>query len=62
MRCSTIRRDFDIVDMDYDIAVRSGELRIRYRAPLADNVIATTAQRYGCSVDLMTLISRRLER
>jgi len=50
LRCSTIERDFDVVDMSYDIAVQSAELRSKYRIPLADSVIAATAQRYGCPV------------
>jgi len=50
LRCSTIERDFDVVDLVYDISVRSAELRSRYRVPLADSVIAATAQRYGCPV------------
>jgi len=50
LRCSTIKRDFDVVDMDYDTAVQSAELRSKYRIPLADSVIAATAQRYGCPV------------
>ena len=50
LRCSTIERDFDVVDMVYDIAVQSAELRSKYRIPLADSVIAATAQRYGCPV------------
>jgi len=50
LRSETIRRDFDIVDMDYETAVRSAELRSRHRIPLADSVIAATAQMHGCPV------------
>ena len=50
LRSETIRRDFDVADMDYEIAVRSAELRSRYRIPMADSVIAATAQIHGCPV------------
>jgi len=50
LRSETIRRDFNVVDMDYETAVRSAELRSRYRIPMADSVIAATAQIHGCSV------------
>jgi predicted nucleic acid-binding protein len=50
LRSETIRRDFDVVDMDYETAVRSAELRSRHRIPLADSVIAATAQMHGCPV------------
>ena len=50
LRSETIRRDFDDVDMDYETAVRSAELRSRHRIPMADSVIAATAQMHGCPV------------
>jgi len=50
LRCETIRRDFDVVDMGYETAVRSAELRGRHRVPMADSVIAATAQMHGCPV------------
>jgi len=50
LRSETIRRDFDVVDMDYEMAIRSAELRSRYRIPMADSVIAATAQIHGCPV------------
>ena len=50
LRSETIRRDFDVVDMDYKTAVRSAELRSRHRVPMADSVIAATAQMHGCPV------------
>ena len=50
LRSETIRRDFDVVDMDYETAVRSAELRSRHRVPMADSVIAATAQMHGCPV------------
>jgi len=50
LRSETIRRDFDVVDMDYETAARSAELRSRHRIPMADSVIAATAQIHGCPV------------
>ena len=50
LRCETIRRDFEVVDVDYEVAVRSAELRRGHRIPMADSVIAATAQIHGCPV------------
>ena len=50
LRSETIRRDFNVVDVDYETAVRSAELRSRHRIPMADSVIAATAQIHGCTV------------
>jgi len=50
LRCSTIRRDFDVVDVDYEIAFKSAELRGKNQMPMADSVIAATALREGCSL------------
>ena len=48
LRSETIRRDFNVVDVDYETAVRSAELRSKHRIPMADSVIAATAQIRGC--------------
>ncbi|HDQ06586.1 MAG TPA: type II toxin-antitoxin system VapC family toxin [Candidatus Bathyarchaeota archaeon] len=48
LRSETIRRDFNVVDVDYETAVRSAELRSKHRIPMADSVIAATAQIHGC--------------
>jgi predicted nucleic acid-binding protein len=48
LRSNTIRGDFKVVDVDYEAAVRSAELRSRHRIPMADSVIAATAQIHGC--------------
>ncbi len=48
IRSSTIRRDFQVIDVDYAIAVKSAELRSKHRIPMADSVIAATAQIQGC--------------
>jgi len=50
LRSETIRRDFNVVDVDYETAVRSAELRSRHGIPMADSVIAATAQIHGCTV------------
>ena len=50
LRSETIRRDFDVVDLDYETAIRSAELRSRHRIPIADSVIAATARIRGCPV------------
>jgi len=50
LRGETIRRDFEVVDMDYELAIESAEIRRQYRIPLADSVIIATAQRGGCPV------------
>lgn len=48
LRSSTIRRDFQVIDVDYVIAVKSAELRSKHQMPMADSVIAATAQIQGC--------------
>jgi len=50
LRSETICRDFNVVDVDYETAVISAELRSRHRMPMADSVIAATAQIQGCSL------------
>ena len=50
LRSETICRDFNVVDVDYETAVLSAELRSRHRMPMADSVIAATAQIHGCSL------------
>ena len=48
LRSNTIKRDFQVVDVDYSIAVKSAELRSKHQMPMADSVIAATAQIIGC--------------
>ena len=48
LRSSTIQRDFQVVDVDYSIAVKSAELRSKHQMPMADSVIAATAQIEEC--------------
>jgi len=50
LRSRVIRGDFKVVDVDYETAVRSAELRSRHRIPMADSVIAATAQIIGCQL------------
>ncbi len=48
LRSNTIQRDFQVIDVDYSIAVKSAELRSRHPMPMADSVIAATAQIEEC--------------
>ncbi len=48
LRSHTIQRDFQVIDVDYSIAVKSAELRAKHPMPMADSVIAATAQIQGC--------------
>jgi predicted nucleic acid-binding protein len=48
LRSSAIQRDFQVIDVDYSIAVKSAELRAKHPMPMADSVIAATAQIKGC--------------
>ena len=50
LRSDTIRRDFKVVDVDYETALKSAELRSGHQMPMADSVIVATAQIYQCSV------------
>ncbi len=50
LRGETIRRDFEVADMDYVLAIESAEIRRKYRIPFADSVIIATALRWICPV------------
>ncbi len=50
LRSNAIQRDFQVIDVDYSIAVKSAELRSRHPMPMADSVIAATAQIEECSL------------
>src|SRR5208337_5432041 len=50
LRSNTIKRDFKIVGVDYKTAVKSAEIRTQHKMPMADSVIAATAQIYECSL------------
>jgi len=55
MRKSTIERDFEIVDVDSDIAAEAAEIKVAQRQdfPLADAIIGATAlvRRLTCLTD-----------
>jgi toxin FitB len=48
LRSNTIQRDFKVIDVNYQIAVKSAELRNTHPMPMADSVIAATALIEGC--------------
>jgi toxin FitB len=48
LRSNTIQRDFEVIDVDYKIAIKSAELRNKHQIPMADSVIAATAQIQQC--------------
>jgi predicted nucleic acid-binding protein len=50
LRSNIIRGDFEVIDVDYKIAVKSAELRSMHQMPMADSVIAATAQIHECPV------------
>ena len=50
LRSEIIRRDFKVVDVDYETAVKSAQLRSKHRIPLADSVIAASAQIHRCTL------------
>jgi predicted nucleic acid-binding protein len=50
LRSSTIKNDFKILSVDYKTAVKSAEIRTKHEMPMADSVIAATAQIYECSL------------
>ena len=49
LRSHTILAEFTVVDVNYDIAIQSAKLRGTRKIPLADSVIAATAQAHGCT-------------
>jgi predicted nucleic acid-binding protein len=48
LRSHTILTEFKVVDVGYEIATKSAELRTYRKMPLADSVIAATSQICGC--------------
>lgn len=50
LRSNTIRGDFKIMNVDYETAIKSAELRSKHRIPMADSIIAATAQVIGCTL------------
>jgi toxin FitB len=49
LRVETIRRDFDIIDVDSQIAEVGADISHRLRIPMADSLIVATAKRYNLS-------------
>lgn len=49
LRAATICRDFDIIDVNAQIAEEGAELSHRLRIPMADSLIMATAKRYNLS-------------
>jgi toxin FitB len=50
LRSQTINTDFTVINVNYDIAVKSAELRNKHKMPMADAVIAATAQTHDCAI------------
>jgi toxin FitB len=48
LKSSTIQADFEVIDVDYNIAIKSAEIRNKHQIPMADSVIAATAQLEQC--------------
>ena len=47
LRISTIARDFDIIDVDLQIAEDGADISHRLRIPMADSIIMATAKRFN---------------
>lgn len=50
LRSHAIFAEFTVIDVNYAIAVQSAELRSVHKMPMADSVIAATAQVHGCTL------------
>lgn len=50
LRCTTIRDEFKVANIDYALATEGAELSHRYRIPLADSIIAATAKKTGSTI------------
>jgi toxin FitB len=50
LRSHTTATEFRVIEVNYAIAVQSAELRNTRKMPMADSVIAATAQIYGCTL------------
>ncbi|SRR5579875_160840 len=53
LRSNILEKEFKVVNVDAELAVASAELRYKYRVPMADSIIAATAQilRLPCVTD-----------
>ena len=50
LRSSAINSDFTVVDVNYETAVMSAELRMNHQMPMADSIIAASAQVCSCQL------------
>ena len=50
LRSNIIRADCRIINVDYEAAVKSAELRSKHPMPMADSIIAVTAQIQDCTL------------
>jgi predicted nucleic acid-binding protein len=47
LRATLLAKDFEVANVDTEIAIASAELRHRYKIPLADSLIAATSVKLG---------------
>ena len=47
LRAGAIARDFEIIDVNYEIAEAGAEISHRLRIPMADSLIMATAKRFN---------------
>lgn len=50
IRSETIRRDFTVIPLDYQLSVHAAQIGEQHRIPLADSVIAVTALHHKAHV------------
>jgi len=60
LRAELLEKDFKVVNVDAQIAKISAKLRHKYRIPMADSIIAATAQslKLACITDDKHLLQR----
>ena len=50
LRTVLMSKEFEMIGMDVELAKESAEIRSRYRVPMADSIIAVTAQIQECTL------------
>jgi predicted nucleic acid-binding protein len=50
LRCDSIAKEFKVINIDYECAILSAEIRNKAPIPFADSVIAATALSLGCPI------------
>ena len=50
LRAEVLKRDFTVINVDPELAILSAEIRHKYGIPMADSVIAATAQKLNTPV------------